>query len=141
MADTKLLDIEIVTPQKVIFAGKASSVSVPGSLSAFQVLYNHAPIVSSLDAGIVKIVDSDSNKRYFAIKEGFTEVRNNKVSILVDSAFFANEIDIDSENRELQIATDKLNASENSEEKAKIKNDIKFIQNKIKAFNKQKGIE
>ena len=57
MADNKLLQVEIVTPQRVIFSGTAQSVTVPGSKSPFQVLFNHAPIVSSLDCGLTKLID------------------------------------------------------------------------------------
>lgn len=141
MADNKLLDVEIITPQKVIFSGKAISVSVPGSLSAFQVLYNHAPIVSSLDSGIVKIVNADNSKLFFAIQEGFTEVRSNKVSILVDSALNAEMIDINSANEELKKALENLNEARNSDEKNKLKNKIRQSKTHIKAYNKQKGIE
>lgn len=141
MADNKLLDVEILTPQKVIYSGKAISVSVPGSLSPFQVLYNHAPIVSSLDFGIVKIVNEDNSKIFFAIQEGFTEVRSNRVSILVDSALNAEMIDINSANEELKKALDDLSEVKTSIEKNELKK--KIIQTKIliKAYNKQKGIE
>jgi|DewCreStandDraft_4_1066084.scaffolds.fasta_scaffold00288_36 F-type H+-transporting ATPase subunit epsilon len=140
MAQDKLLDVEIITPQKVIFSGKAESVTVPGSQSAFQVLFNHAPIVSTLDPGIVKIVTSENNKLYYAVQEGFAEVRNNKVSILVDSAFDASTIDINTVTEELKSVTEELSHAENLDVKSNLKSRIKNIQNKIKAYNKQKGI-
>ena len=86
MDNDKILNVEIITPQKTIYSGKAISVAVPGSQSPFQVLYNHAPIVTSLDTGIIKIIDEDKNEKYFASKNGFAEVRKNLVSILVDNA-------------------------------------------------------
>lgn len=141
MADNKLLDVEILTPQKVIYSGKAISVSVPGSLSPFQVLYNHAPIVSSLDFGIVKIVNQDNSKIFFAIQEGFTEVRSNRVSILVDSALNAEMIDINSANEELKKALDDLSEVKTSIEKNELKKKIIQTKIQIKAYNKQKGIE
>lgn len=86
MATEKLLDVEIVTPGSVVFNGKAVSISLPGSLSPFQVLYNHAPIVSSLENGTIKIIDDTENAVFFKVSKGFAEVRNNLVSILVDTA-------------------------------------------------------
>lgn len=86
MANEKLLDVEIVTPQKTVFTGKAQSVTVPGSLAPFQILYNHAAIVSSLDQGKVRIVDTNGKDVLYTTGKGFAEVNKNLVSILVESA-------------------------------------------------------
>ncbi len=93
MGDEKLLEIEVVTPQKRIFSGKITSVIVPGSKSPFQILYRHAPIVSSLDPGVVRIVDSIGKELFFAVSSGFVAVQNNSVSIFVGKAFTPEEID------------------------------------------------
>lgn len=82
----KLLDIEVVTPKEKVYKGKAFSVTVPGTKSPFQILYNHAPIVSSLDNGKVIIVDDKNNEIIYRTGTGFTELQNNKVSILVEEA-------------------------------------------------------
>ncbi len=81
----KALKIEIVTPQKLVFEGNAVSISLPGSGSPFQVLKGHAPIVSTLDKGQIKI-DTGSGKKIFESNGGFTEVNNNVVSVLVETA-------------------------------------------------------
>lgn len=86
MAQDKLLNVEIITPQKKIFAGKASAVSVQGAQSPFQVLYNHAPIVSSLEDGSTKIIEENGKEIKFATGSGFAEVSRNNVSILVETA-------------------------------------------------------
>jgi len=97
-----MLNISVLTPEKEIFNGGIKSVKVPGRLGQFQVLNNHAPIVSSLDAGTVYIVTAGGEYRYFdeesnSIKTGnetgrtitfktaggFIEVLNNEVSLLV----------------------------------------------------------
>jgi ATP synthase F1 epsilon subunit len=88
----KLLDIEIVSPQQQIFKGKAQSVNVPGALSPFQILFNHAPIFSTTDIGIVKIVSSNNEQLFFAVNSGFVEVANNNVSIVVEQACSPDEI-------------------------------------------------
>ncbi|MCB9292947.1 MAG: F0F1 ATP synthase subunit epsilon [Lewinellaceae bacterium] len=96
------MNITVLTPEKEIFHGSINSVKVPGSQGAFQVLKNHAPIVSSLEEGKVSIVTAGGGYRYFdiesgAIKEsqeegrtltftiqgGFIEVLNNEISLLV----------------------------------------------------------
>ena len=86
MTSNKHLNIEIVTPQKVIYTGEANSVILPGQDGSFQVLIDHAPIVSSLNKGKILIKDTDNISQAFASTNGFVEVRNNKVSILVESA-------------------------------------------------------
>lgn len=82
----KLLNVDIVTPQKTIYSGKATSVSVPGRKSPFQVLFNHAPIVSTLDTGKVKIVTEENKELFYSTSGGFVEVRSNNISILVETA-------------------------------------------------------
>lgn len=82
MAD---LTIEIITPAEIIYKGEADSVMLPGSKAPFQVLKNHVPIVSSLDSGKIKLSGANGEK-LFQNSEGFAEISNNKVSVLVESA-------------------------------------------------------
>ncbi len=91
----KLLDIEVFTPSRAIYNNKAVSITVPGTQGSFQVLFNHAPILSSLDIGHVKIEEEDGKKLDFATGGGTVEVLNNKVLLLVES--FENNEDIDVE--------------------------------------------
>jgi F-type H+-transporting ATPase subunit epsilon len=131
----KLLDVKIVSPEKVIFSGKAVSVSVPGSQSPFQVLYNHAPIVSSLDMGVVKIVDEKENTLYFATTKGFTEVRKNVVSILVDNAKNAAECDKSEFEEKLSAAIKKYEKATTPEEKELTKANVDELKNLLKAIS------
>lgn len=93
MASDRTLHVSIVTPQTTAFDGSAVAVSVPGSQSPFQVLYNHAPIISSLDAGVIKIEDPTNTIVYFASREGFVEVLHNNVNIVVNELVEASTID------------------------------------------------
>ncbi len=96
------MNITILTPEKEIFQGAITTIKVPGTAGQFQVLNNHAPIVSSLDAGQVEIVTAQGEYRYFdqesgvikeatqpgrritfAITGGFIEVINNEISLLI----------------------------------------------------------
>lgn len=138
MDANKLIEVKIVSPQKVIYSGKAVSVSVPGSQSPFQILYNHAPIVSSLDLGIVKIVDENEKTVYFATTKGFTEVRKNIVSILVDNAENAAEFDPEKAEEKLAAANEKYEKAASAEEKEIAKEEIQEIRNLIKAIESSK---
>ena len=77
------MNITVLTPDEEVFQGEATSVTVPGTDGQFQVLNNHAPIVSSLAEGKVKIVKTGGEDLIFAIQKGFIEVLNNDVSLLV----------------------------------------------------------
>jgi F-type H+-transporting ATPase subunit epsilon len=85
MAD-KLLELSIVTPDKEVFAGKADAVWLPGSKAPFEVLYNHAPIVSGLSAGEIRVRDDKGKILEFSSGRGFAEVSNNVITVLTDSA-------------------------------------------------------
>jgi F-type H+-transporting ATPase subunit epsilon len=77
--------IEIVTPDKKIFEGDIKSVRVPGKKGSFQVLKDHAPIVSTLDSGAVIMVDPDGKETIYEIDGGVIEVKANKIILLADS--------------------------------------------------------
>ena len=77
------MDLEIITPDKKIFEGEVSSASFPGADGSFQVLNNHAPLISLLRDGIVEYKSKESTHR-LNITGGVVEVLANKVIVLVD---------------------------------------------------------
>jgi F-type H+-transporting ATPase subunit epsilon len=77
------MNITVLTPDREIFKGEINSVKVPGTGGMFQVLKNHAAIVSSLSKGDVTIAKADGGKMKLSIEKGFIEVLNNEVSLLV----------------------------------------------------------
>ena len=79
------MKIEIITPDKKIFEGEIKSVRVPGKKGSFQVLKDHAPIVSTLESGSVRMVDQDNNELVYEIDGGVIEVKANKIILLADS--------------------------------------------------------
>lgn len=86
--------LEIVAPNRIVFTGEATSVSAPGVVGGFQVLRDHAAMLSALDLGPLKVKDTAGNDTLFCSGGGFLEVRDNKVVILVESAEKSGEIDI-----------------------------------------------
>lgn len=76
--------LEIVTPDKKVFSGEIDSVQVPGSKGSFAVLKHHAPIISTLEKGKVKIKERGTDS-FFEISGGIIEVKDNKVIILAES--------------------------------------------------------
>ena len=104
----KEIKLEIVTPSKTAFSGAINSISVPGTSGAFQVLYNHAPILSSFEIGVIKISDSNNNELIFATSGGTIEVLENKILILAESLERPKEIDINRAEKAKDRAKDRL---------------------------------
>ena len=80
------MQLEILTPEKKVFAGDVDKVFVPGAKGAFEVLKNHAPIISTLTRGTVRVCATNRPDRNFLIPGGVIEVRNNVLVVLVESA-------------------------------------------------------
>lgn len=79
------MKIEIITPDKKVYEGDIKSVRVPGKKGSFQVLKDHAPIISTLEKGPVIIVDLAGIEKRFEIDGGVIEVKMNKIILLADS--------------------------------------------------------
>ena len=78
------LKLKIVSPERIEFEGEVVSVLVPGSLGQFEILNNHAPIISSLDKGKVVYGLPNGEKELLEISGGFVEVQKNVVSLCVE---------------------------------------------------------
>jgi F-type H+-transporting ATPase subunit epsilon len=79
------MKIEIITPDKKVFEGEIKSVRVPGKKGSFQVLKDHAPIISTLDSGQVRMIDEENKEIIYEIGGGVIEVKANKIILLADS--------------------------------------------------------
>ena len=80
------MTLEILTPEKKVFSGEVYGVQLPGIDGSFEVLDKHAPLVSALKSGKLKILKDKSNFDIFTIQSGFVEVLNNKATVLVEGA-------------------------------------------------------
>jgi F-type H+-transporting ATPase subunit epsilon len=80
------MNLEILTPEKKIFSGDVYGVQLPGIDGVFEVLEKHAPIVSALKAGNLKILKDKNSNTQYTIQGGFVEVFNNKTTVLVEGA-------------------------------------------------------
>jgi F-type H+-transporting ATPase subunit epsilon len=80
------MTLEILTPERKIFSGDVYGVQLPGISGLFEVLDKHAPLVSALKAGKLKILKDKSSTSLYNIQGGFVEVLNNKTTVLVEGA-------------------------------------------------------
>jgi len=89
----KSFNLEIISPIRTLFNGDISSVIIPGTNGSFQVLKNHAPLVSSFEIGMIKI-KRDAEIMEFSTSGGIFEVKNNKAIILAETIESKEEIDL-----------------------------------------------
>jgi F-type H+-transporting ATPase subunit epsilon len=74
--------VEILTPEKMLYSGEADLVKVPGTKGSFEILKKHAPLISTLEKGQIKIIEKNDQSVLFDISGGVVEVHKNVVTIL-----------------------------------------------------------
>jgi F-type H+-transporting ATPase subunit epsilon len=74
--------VEILTPEKKLYSGEANLVKVPGTKGSFEILKKHAPLISTLEKGQIKILDQKNEPVFFDISSGVIEVHKDVVTIL-----------------------------------------------------------
>jgi len=74
--------LEIITPEKRLFDGKVKLVQVPGTMGSFEILKNHAPLISTLAQGKIKVITEADKQEFIEINSGIVEVKANIITIL-----------------------------------------------------------
>jgi len=98
---------ELVTPERLLLAGEAEQVVVPGVEGDFAVLSGHAPVISTLRAGILEITMTDGKRRVF-VKKGIAEADAERLTILAQTAIDVDEFDSQRIADELEAAEAEL---------------------------------
>ena len=101
------LHLEVVTPEKVMVSQAVEIVAAPGSLGEFGVLEGHVPFLTGILPGEIRYTSGGKTER-MAVTSGFAEVSDNRVSILVDAAEMADEIDLERAKKAKQRAEERL---------------------------------
>jgi F-type H+-transporting ATPase subunit epsilon len=78
------MTVDIISPDSVIYSGEATLVSLPGSKGAFEILQNHAAIISTLEKGRIKVTTSNDGDKFFDVNGGLIEFSDNKLNVLVN---------------------------------------------------------
>ncbi|MDP2303750.1 MAG: F0F1 ATP synthase subunit epsilon [Ignavibacteria bacterium] len=107
--------LEIVTPSKSIYDDMVKSVTFPGEMGEFQVLFNHAGMISLIAIGKIKIEKENGSKTFFATSGGTVEVKDNKVLYLAETAEPAEVIDLERAQNALNRAKERM-SSENKQD-------------------------
>ncbi len=132
MAD-KLQRLEIVTPAKKLFSEDIRFVVVPGVMGELGILPEHTPLMSALKIGIVRF-EQDGKTYKVAITGGFVEIRNNKVTVLADSAERAEDIDRQRAEKAKERAEKRLASKTSDLDLARAEEALKRALNRLKAL-------
>jgi F-type H+-transporting ATPase subunit epsilon len=77
--------LEIITPDKKIYEGEVKRVRLPGSNGLFEILNNHAPIISTLEKGAIRIIEENGRRSTFEVNGGIVENKSNRIIVLLES--------------------------------------------------------
>lgn len=106
------LKLEIVTPSGKLFSEEVASCIVPGAKGQFQVLKDHAALISAVNVGYVKIDNTGAKSAYVAVSGGFCEVKDNQVGVIVEAAEFAEAIDVNRAQSAKSRAQERLSSTD-----------------------------
>ncbi len=126
------LTIQIVTPFGRIFEGEIASCSLPGADGHFQVLPLHADLVSLLEIGPIKLQLKDKSEKWLASGGGYCEVKDNQLKVMVESAEFAEKIDLERAQAALKRAEKRLKSPDSNTDINRAKMALARALNRIK---------
>ncbi len=131
MADK--INLEIVTPTKVVLNTEVGEVAAPGALGEFEVLPGHVPFITTLSPGLVKYSEGSSEKSFF-IPGGIFNVDGDKAKILTESAEIPSDIDYTEANQQLEDIQNIIDGFEGSEEElAELNKKLKIAEARVEA--------
>ena len=135
MATVNTVHVDIVSAEGEIFSGSASMVFAPGSQGELGIAPRHAPLLTMLKAGEVRVQTPDGAEQHFFVGGGALEVQPNRVTVLADTALRAKDLDeaaaLGARQRAeeaLRNTTDKLEVAEAVRELSRMNEQLKMIQ-------------
>ena len=130
------LNLEIITPEKPIFKDQIEAVTIPGSLGGFQILKDHAPLISSFEIGVIKVKKANA-ETYYTTAGGTVEVNKNQVLVLADSIEKITDINVDRAEQAKKRAEERLQKKHEANiDEARAKAALNRALNRINAVKK-----
>lgn len=111
----KQFNLEIITPEKVAYKAEVVGITLPGTNGEFQVLFNHAPLVSTFEVGVIKVLVDENTGVLFATSGGTVDIKENNVLVLANSLERPDQIDIDRAKDSAERARKRLSAEKKEE--------------------------
>jgi F-type H+-transporting ATPase subunit epsilon len=132
------ISLTIVSPESLVLKDTASMVVLPGSEGDFGILPNHAPVVSSLRPGLLKIYENDTVKEMLFISGGFANVSERACTILVEESHFIKDMSLDDLEEHLRNSSEDLEMARTEEEHKEYTHTHKLLLAKIEILRKLK---
>ncbi|HEY6445093.1 MAG TPA: ATP synthase F1 subunit epsilon [Acidobacteriaceae bacterium] len=123
MADGQL-KVRLVTPDRILVDQTADAVEVPGKRGYIEVLYGHAPLLSAIGAGEVRLHGGEAGDQRYSVARGFVEVLPERVTILAETAQKPEDIDTGAAQEQLQHGQQLWNEAGEDPEKYKHANEV-----------------
>jgi F-type H+-transporting ATPase subunit epsilon len=132
-----LLELEIVSPVKSVYKGMVKSLTAPGVMGEFQVLYNHAAMVAALQIGIMKLVNERGEEISFSTSGGILEVKSNIISVLADTIETKEEIDAERARKSLDRNEKRLAEHEETLDRVRADLSIMRAKNRLRLISNE----
>ncbi|MEX0763095.1 MAG: F0F1 ATP synthase subunit epsilon [Dehalococcoidia bacterium] len=131
------LQVDIVSAEGQVFSGEADLVVAPGEVGELAILPSHAPLITTLDAGEIRISEG-SNEEYLAVFGGFLEVSDNKVTVLADAAEEASQIDIERAEAAMRQAQERIQSRGAEEDLERALTSLRRAQIRVNTARRQR---
>lgn len=128
----KIFKLEIITPSRVVFSGNVEMFSAPGIMGGFQVLYNHAPMLTMITVGEIKVRDENGNNYIYATTEGYVEVSSNEAIVVAEAVERSDEIDVKRAAASKKRAEERLSQSGQNIDIARARASLSRANNRLK---------
>lgn len=126
------LNIRVIAPDRTVWDANAEEIILPSSTGQLGILKGHIPLLTALDIGVMR-VRIDKDWKPIILQGGFAEVKNNKITILVNGAEAIEEIDLNSEQNNLEQAIQKLAEATTSKEKIEATQNVRKARARVQA--------
>nr|YP_009244051.1 ATP synthase CF1 epsilon subunit [Gelidium elegans]AMK96293.1 ATP synthase CF1 epsilon subunit [Gelidium elegans] len=126
------LNIRVIAPDKTVWDANAEEVILPSSTGQLGILTGHVPLLTALDIGVMR-VRIEKEWQPIILLGGFAEVENNKITILVNGAEKASEINLEEAQQNLELATNKLTQAKSKKEKIEATQDVRKAKARLQA--------
>nr|BED43234.1 ATP synthase CF1 epsilon subunit [Pyropia sp. Myanmar_A]BED43431.1 ATP synthase CF1 epsilon subunit [Pyropia sp. Myanmar_B]BED43628.1 ATP synthase CF1 epsilon subunit [Pyropia sp. Myanmar_C] len=126
------LNIRIIAPDRTVWDAEAQEIILPSSTGQLGILTGHAPLLTALDIGVMR-VRVDKEWMPIVLMGGFAEIENNQLTILVNGAEEASQIDLSEAEKNLEMATQLLNEASSNKEKIEATQKIRKARARVQA--------
>ncbi|AFZ55371.1 ATP synthase F1 subunit epsilon [Cyanobacterium aponinum UTEX 3222] len=130
------LTVRVITPDKIVWDQTAQEVILPSSTGQLGILTDHAPLLTSLDVGVMRVRPDNKEWKSIAVMGGFAEVENNEIKVLVNGAQLGETIDKEQAQiavNEAQTALDQATAKGDRREQMKATQQLKKAKARLQA--------